>query len=261
MSRFIAIANQKGGVGKTTTVVNLSACLAQSGKKTLVIDMDPQANASSGLGLDSSKIRRSIYDMLINGNAARQVIMSTGIDNLDIIPSTVKLVGAEVEMVTLMAREQILRRALESIRDRYDFLVADCPPSLGLLTLNTLTAADTVLIPIQTEYYALEGLSQLLNTVRLVQKHLNKNLTVEGILLTMFDSRLNLSNQVMEDVQQYFQGRVFRTIIYRNVKLSEAPSHGLPITLYDQSSRGAENYVELARELLDHENEVVGERA
>ena len=261
MSRFIAIANQKGGVGKTTTVVNLSACLAQSGKKTLVIDMDPQANASSGLGLDPSKIRRSVYDMLINGNAARQVIMSTDIANLDIMPSTVKLVGAEVEMVAVMAREQILRRALESIRDRYDFLIADCPPSLGLLTLNTLTAADTVLIPIQTEYYALEGLSQLLNTVRLVQKHLNKNLAVEGILLTMFDSRLNLSNQVMEDVQQYFQGRVFRTIIYRNVRLSEAPSHGLPITLYDQSSRGAENYIELAKELLDHENEVVGKRA
>jgi chromosome partitioning protein len=261
MSRFIAIANQKGGVGKTTTVVNLSACLAQSGKKTLVIDMDPQANASSGLGLDPSKIRRSVYDMLINGNSARQVVVGTDVDNLDIIPSTVKLVGAEVEMVSLMAREQILRRALESVRDRYDFLVADCPPSLGLLTLNTLTAADTVLIPIQTEYYALEGLSQLLNTVRLVQKHLNRNLAIEGILLTMFDSRLNLSNQVMEDVRQYFQGRVFRTIIYRNVKLSEAPSHGLPITLYDQSSRGAENYIELAKELLDHENEVVRERA
>jgi len=261
MSRFIAIANQKGGVGKTTTAVNLSACLAQSGKRTLIIDMDPQANTSSGLGLDPTKVRRSVYDMLINGHLARQIVTTTDIQNLEIIPSTVKLVGAEVEMVAMMAREQILRKALEPIRDNYEYVIADCPPSLGLLTLNTLTAADSVLIPIQTEYYALEGLSQLLNTIRLVQKHLNRNLAVEGILLTMYDGRLNLSNQVMEDVQQFFHGRVFRTIIYRNVKLSEAPSHGVPITLYDQSCRGAENYVELAKELLDHENEIVGKRA
>jgi len=261
MSRFIAIANQKGGVGKTTTAVNLSACLAQAGKRTLIIDMDPQANTSSGLGLDATKVRRSVYDMLINGHLARQIVTNTSIENLEIIPSTVRLVGAEVEMVAMMAREQILRKALEPIRDQYEYLIADCPPSLGLLTLNTLTAADSVLIPIQTEYYALEGLSQLLNTIRLVQKHLNKNLAVEGILLTMYDGRLNLSNQVMEDVQQFFHGRVFRTIIYRNVKLSEAPSHGLPITLYDHTCRGAENYIELAKELLDHENEIVGERA
>ncbi|KPL07658.1 sporulation initiation inhibitor Soj [bacterium SM23_57] len=257
MSRVIAVANQKGGVGKTTTVVNLAASMAQAGKKILVIDMDPQANASSGLGINQEKIRRSVYDMLIDGNSAKRVIRHTGFENLDILPSSIRLVGAEVELVAMIAREQILRKALEPIRDRYDYLLADCPPSLGLLTINTLTAADSVLIPIQTEYFALEGLSKLLNTIRLVQKHLNNTLEIEGILLTMFDSRLNLSNQVMDDVLQFFRGRVFRTVIYRNVKLSEAPSHGKPIAFYDSSSRGAENYQDLAKELLNHEKQIV----
>ena len=258
MSRVIAIANQKGGVGKTTTVVNLAAALAQKGKKVLVVDMDPQANASSGLGVNLKKLKRCVYNVLIDGHSAQRVIHHTDIQGLDILPATIKLVGAEVELVAMIAREHVLQKALEPIRENYDYLLADCPPSLGLLTINTLTASDSVLIPIQSEYYALEGLSQLLNTIRLVQKHLNKYLTIEGILLTMYDGRLNLSRQVKEDVQQFFQGRVFHTVIHRNVKLSEAPSHGKPITLYDNASRGAENYQELAKELLNHDSQTTG---
>ena len=254
MSRVIAIANQKGGVGKTTTVVNLAAWLAKKGEKILVVDVDPQSNATSGLGFRPMELDGSIYDVLINGTNVQQVIRETELEGLDVLPSTIKLVGAEVELVAMITREQVLRKALESVRNNYDYLLIDCPPSLGLLTLNTLTAADSVLIPIQTEYFALEGLSQLLNTIRLVQKHLNKYLAIEGILLTMYDNRLNLSRQVKEDVQQFFKGRVFRTIIHRNVRLSEAPSHGKPIMLYDKGSRGAENYQQLAEEILEHEN-------
>lgn len=254
MSRVIATANQKGGVGKTTTVINLAAWLAKKGKKTLVVDADPQSNATSGLGLQQMELDGSIYDVLINGTDILQVIQETQLKGLEVLPSTIKLVGAEVELVAMMAREQVLRKALESVRDNYDYVLVDCPPSLGLLTLNTLTAADSVLIPIQSEYFALEGLSQLLNTIRLVQKNLNRHLTIEGILLTMYDNRLNLSRQVKEEVQQFFRGLMFRTIIYRNVRLSEAPSHGKPIMLYDKDSRGAENYQQLAEEILEHEN-------
>jgi chromosome partitioning protein len=254
MSRVIAIANQKGGVGKTTTVINLAAWLAKMGKKTLVIDVDPQSNATSGLGLQPMELDGSIYDVLINGTNVQQVIRETQLKGLDVLPSTIKLVGAEVELVAMMTREQVLRKALESVRDNYDYVLMDCPPSLGLLTLNTLTAADSVLIPIQSEYFALEGLSQLLNTIRLVQKNLNRHLTIEGILLTMYDNRLNLSRQVKDEVQEFFRGLMFRTIIYRNVRLSEAPSHGKPIMLYDKDSRGAENYQQLAEEILEHEN-------
>ena len=261
MSRVIAIANQKGGVGKTTTVVNLAAWLAKKDRKTLVVDADPQSNATSGLGFQPMELDGSIYDVLINGTNVQQVIRETQLKGLDVLPSTIKLVGAEVELVAMIAREQVLRKALESVRDNYDYLLVDCPPSLGLLTLNTLTAADSVLIPIQTEYFALEGLSQLLNTIRLVQKHLNKCLVIEGILLTMYDNRLNLSRQVKEEVQQFFRGRVFRTIIHRNVRLSEAPSHGKPIMLYDKGSRGAENYQQLAEEILEHENQIIGKRS
>ncbi|MBC8204891.1 ParA family protein [bacterium] len=253
MSKVIAIANQKGGVGKTTTAVNLSSTLAVAEKKTLLVDMDPQANATSGLGVDSKKLKKSIYDVLINSSPATEILMETELKYLTLIPSSIKLVGAEIELVNLDKREYALKNMLFPIRNQYDYVIIDCPPSLGLLTINTLTAADSVLIPIQCEYYALEGLTQLLNTIRLVQKHLNSNLGIEGVLLTMFDPRLNLSKQVMEDVHRFFEGRVFKTIIHRNVKLSEAPSFGKPVILYDISSRGSENYISLAEEMLAHE--------
>ena len=251
MSRVIAIANQKGGVGKTTTAINLGASLAVAERRTLIIDIDPQANASSGLGLDRGAASPNIYDVLV-GNRPLELVTKRAIHfpSLDLVPSTRDLVGAEIEMVGMPSRETVLRRALESVREEYDFVLVDCPPSLGLLTLNTLTAADSVLIPIQCEFYALEGLSQLLNTVRLVQRALNPDLEIEGVLLTMFDRRLNLSRQVADDAREYFGSKVFNTVIPRNVRLAEAPSFGEPIVMYDVLSAGAQSYLSLAKELL-----------
>ena len=251
MSRVIAIANQKGGVGKTTTAINLGASLAVAECRTLVIDMDPQGNATSGLGISADPDLLTIYDVLIGWREAQEaVIKSVQFPHLDLMPSTRDLVGAEIELVGALSRETVLRRALASIRDEYDYVLVDCPPSLGLLTLNTLTAADSVLIPIQCEFYALEGLSQLLNTVRLVQRALNPALEIEGVLLTMFDRRLNLSRQVAAEAREYFRDRVYRTAIPRNVRLAEAPSFGQPIVQYDVLSQGAQSYLALAKEVL-----------
>ena len=250
MGRTIAIANQKGGVGKTTTSVNLSAGLAHLGKKTLLIDIDPQGNASSGVGINKRAIEGCIYDVLIDDESMKDYIHETKVENLSIVPATMSLAGAEIELVSAISREIRLKRALDEIKNDYDFIIIDCPPSLGLLTINALTASDGVLIPVQCEYYALEGLSQLLSTVRLVQKHLNKDLVIEGVLLTMLDARTNLGLQVIEEVKKYFRDKVYKTIIPRNVRLSEAPSHGKPIILYDARSRGSDTYLELAREVI-----------
>lgn len=250
MGKVIAIANQKGGVGKTTTAVNLSSCLAAAEQKTLLIDMDPQANSTSGIGLDRNTIESSIYDALVDEMSIHQVIQPTELQYLHIAPSSINLVGAEVELVTTMSRETQLKRVVQPILDDYDYILIDCPPSLGLLTINTLTAADSVIIPIQCEYYALEGLGQLMNTINLVRQNLNPNLMVEGVLLTMFDGRLNLSRQVSDEVRKHFDSRVYNTVINRNVRLSEAPSFGKPIILYDIMSTGAENYMSLTKEVL-----------
>ncbi|WP_144513466.1 ParA family protein [Bacillus sp. FJAT-22090] len=250
MGRIIAIANQKGGVGKTTTSVNLSACLAYLGKKVLLVDIDPQGNASSGVGVNKGDVSQCIYDVLIDDVSVSDTILETKVENLHIVPATISLAGAEIELVSTISREVRLKKALQEVESRYDYIIIDCPPSLGLLTINSLTASDAIIIPVQCEFYALEGLSQLLSTIRLVQKHLNKNLEIDGVLLTMFDARTNLGIQVIEEVKKYFQDKVYKTIIPRNVRLSEAPSHGEPIIIYDPKSRGAEVYLELAKEVI-----------
>ena len=249
MSKVIAITNQKGGVGKTTTTVNLSTILAKRGKKVLLIDTDPQGNATSGLGIEKES-DLSTYDLLITDVAAEDIIQETGIKNLYISPSNMNLAGAEVQLVSMMSREQRMKEKLDVIKDKFDFILIDCPPSLGLITLNAFTASDSVLIPVQCEYYALEGLGQLLNTVELVRKHLNKNLYVEGAILTMYDIRTNLANQVVREVKRFFQNKVYKTVIPRNVKVSEAPSYGMPITIYDPKSKGARSYEKFAKEFL-----------
>ncbi|QKS73374.1 ParA family protein [Paenalkalicoccus suaedae] len=252
MGKVIAIANQKGGVGKTTTAVNLSACLANEGKRVLIIDIDPQGNTTSGIGVNKGEIDECIYNVLVDDTPAKNVIRPTSVENLAVLPSTIQLAGAEIELVPTISREVRLKRAIEDVKEDYDYIIIDCPPSLGLLTLNSLTASDSVMIPVQCEYYALEGLSQLLNTVRLVQKHLNHDLEIEGVLLTMLDARTNLGLQVIEEVKKYFREKVFQTIIPRNVRLGEAPSHGEPIITYDPKSRGAEVYTDLAKEVITH---------
>ncbi|GIP22373.1 MULTISPECIES: ParA family protein [Paenibacillus] len=253
MSKIIAIANQKGGVGKTTTSVNLGAGLATLGKKVLLVDIDPQGNTTSGIGINKADVANCIYDVLINEVHPKEAITSTQIEGLDMIPATIQLAGAEIELVPTISREVRLKKSLQMVKSQYDYIIIDCPPSLGILTINSLTAADSVLIPIQCEYYALEGLSQLLNTVRLVQKHLNTSLQIEGVLLTMFDARTNLGIQVIEEVKKYFQQKVYKTVIPRNVRLSEAPSHGQSIITYDPRSKGAEVYLELAKEVISYE--------
>ncbi|MBI4530487.1 MAG: ParA family protein [Candidatus Latescibacteria bacterium] len=250
MGTMIAIANQKGGVGKTTTAVNLAACLAVAEKQTLLIDIDPQANATSGYGIQADEIDGSIYEVLLGERDITSILLPTEIPYLTIAPSHLRLTGAEVEMVNMIARERKLRLSVEPIRDHYQYIIVDCPPSLGLLTLNTLTASDSVLIPIQCEYYALEGLGKLLNSIRLVQRHLNPPLQIEGVLLTMYDHRLNLARQVAEETRQYFGDKVYKTMISRNVRLGEAPSFGKPIILYDILSTGAQNYISLAGEII-----------
>ncbi len=256
MGKVIAIANQKGGVGKTTTAINLAASLAAAEHSTLLLDIDPQANCTSGVGLEEDQIEASIYEVLIGEVAASEAVVTTEMPFLDVIPSHINLVGAEIEMIDEMKREKILSNALPRVRRKYDFVVIDCPPSLGLLTLNSLTAANSVLIPVQAEYFALEGLGQLLNTIKIVRQHLNPDLEIEGVLLTMFDTRLNLSNQVAQEVRRYFGENVFETIVKRNVRLSEAPSFGEPAILYEASSTGAKNYMALAREILDNNPDV-----
>jgi chromosome partitioning protein len=250
MAKIIALANQKGGVGKTTTAINLAASLAVLEKKILLIDADPQANATSGMGFDLRNIKTSIYECLIDDVDPNSIILNTEIDGLDLIPSHIDLVGAEIEMTNMPNRERIMKKVIEQIQDKYDFILIDCSPSLGLITLNSLTAANSVLIPVQCEYFALEGLGKLLNTIKIVQNRLNPDLEIEGFLLTMYDSRLRLSNQVVEEVKKHFQQMVFETIIQRNIKLSEAPSFGKPVIMYDANSAGSLNHLNLARELL-----------
>ena len=249
MSKIIAIANQKGVVGKTTTAINLSASVSAAEYKTLLIDIDPQSNSTSGIGIENNEI--SIYQVLLGLEDVKTSIIDTYIPFLDILPSSIHLVGAEVEMVSMDDREFLLKEALETVKEEYDFIFIDCPPSLGLLTLNALTAADSVLVPVQCEYFALEGLGQLLNTINIVKKHFNSDLEIEGVLLTMYDMRLRLSHQVVDEVKKYFGDKVYNTIIHRNVRISEAPSHAKPILLYDAISTGAQNYISLAKELLD----------
>lgn len=256
MGKIIAIANQKGGVGKTTSSVNLSACIATLGHKVLLVDIDPQGNATSGVGVNKADVDQCIYNVLVDDIAAGDVCISTDVKNLDIIPATIQLAGAEIELVPTISREIRLKKSLVELKDDYDYIIIDCPPSLGLLTINALTSSDSVLIPVQCEFYALEGLSQLLNTIRLVQKHLNKDLMIEGVLLTMLDARTNLGIQVIDEVKKYFQEKVYKSIIPRNIRLGEAPSHGKPIIVYDPKSKGSEVYSELAKEVIANDEEI-----
>jgi chromosome partitioning protein len=253
LAKVICIANQKGGVGKTTTAINISSLFAAAEKKTLLIDIDPQANSSSGIGINNHS--PSVYEVLIGSENASDIIINTFMPFMDILPSNINLVGAEIEMVDIPGRESLLKNAISGIESKYDFIVIDSPPSLGLLTLNALTASDSVLIPVQCEYFALEGLGQLLNTINIVKQHYNKELAIEGVLLTMYDSRLRLSQQVADEVRKYFGDKVFKTVIYRNVRISEAPSFGKPIIMYDAVSKGSKNYMALAAELLER-NEI-----
>ncbi len=253
MGKVIVIANQKGGVGKTTTAVNLSACLGNAGKKTLVIDADPQGNTTSGLGIEKDEVETSIYDVLINDLSLEEAIIESKYKKLSVCPSNIDLAGAEVELAVLnfnVKREELLKNAIEKIKEKYDFIIIDCPPSLGYLTINALVAADSILVPIQCEYYALEGLSQLTKTIKTIKQAYNSNLYLEGVLLTMFDGRTNLSIQVAEEVKKFFPGKVFKSVIPRNVRLSEAPSFGEPIIVYDKFSKGAESYIDLAKEVI-----------
>ena len=251
MGKIIALANQKGGVGKTTTTINLAASLATLEKTVLVVDADPQANASSGLGVDIKQIDCSLYECIINHTDVRDAIYTTDIEGLDIIPSHIDLVGAEIEMLNLNDREQVIKNLLAPIQGDYDYILIDCSPSLGLITVNALTAADSVIIPVQCEYFALEGISKLLNTIKIIKSKLNQRLEIEGFLLTMYDSRLRLANQIYDEVKRHFQELVFKTVIQRNVKLSESPSHGLPVILYDAGSTGAKNHLALAKEIIN----------
>lgn len=255
MSRIISIANQKGGVGKTTTTINLSACLAEKGKKILVVDIDPQGNTSSGLGIDKDNIENTIYELFLDECTLEDCIQKSIVDNLDVIPSNINLSGAEIELISMEDKEYMLKNILDPLREKYDFILIDCPPSLNLLTVNAMTASDTVLVPIQCEYYALEGLTQLIHTIDLITERLNSKLEIEGIVFTMYDARTNLSTQVVQNVKENLNRRIYKTIIPRNVRLAEAPSYGMPIIMYDSKSSGAEAYRFLAEEVIERETE------
>ena len=257
MGRIIAVANQKGGVGKSTTAINLSACLAERGKKVLTIDIDPQGNTTSGLGVDKNSTENTLYELLLNEVEIENTIVKDVVQNVDLIPSNINLSGAEIELVGIDEKEYILKKIIDKVRDNYDYIFIDCPPSLGMLTINSLTAVDSVLIPIQCEYYALEGVSQLMGTIKLVKSRLNPNLDIQGVVLSMFDGRANLSIQVVDEVKRYFKGSVYTTLIPRNVRLAEAPSHGKPVIYYDSKCKGAVAYMELAEEFIDLEEDII----